>query len=85
VDTVRGLFQFNAQEATLIENGELTTPLRDVSMSGSTLEVLSCIDALGKDIDVTGAGICGKDGQKAPAGQGGPFTRISKVIVGGGG
>jgi len=84
VDTVRGLFQFNAQEATLIENGELTAPLRDVSMSGSTLDILSGIDALGCDMDVSGAGICGKDGQQAPVGQGGPHTRMSRVVIGGG-
>ena len=46
VDTGRGSFQFAAQEAWLIENGELTTPLKDVSVSGLTLEILQNVDGL---------------------------------------
>ncbi|RAP53244.1 MAG: hypothetical protein BZ138_01485, partial [Methanosphaera sp. rholeuAM270] len=34
VDTGKGIFQFNAVEAYNIENGELGTQLRDVSLSG---------------------------------------------------
>ena len=49
VDTGRGSFQFAAQEAWLIENGELTTPLKDVSVSGLTLEILQNVDGLTKD------------------------------------
>ena len=45
VDTAKGTFQFNAQEAFLIENGEITIPLKDVSLSGSTLEILKNIFA----------------------------------------
>ena len=37
VDTGKGIFQFNAAEGYLIENGELKTPLRDVSLSGNIL------------------------------------------------
>ena len=49
VDTGRGSFQFAAQEAWLIENGELTRPLKDVSVSGLTLEILKNVDGLTKD------------------------------------
>ena len=52
VDTGRGSFQFAAQEAWLIENGELTTPLKDVSVSGLTLEILQNVDGLTKDSDL---------------------------------
>lgn len=82
VDTGKGIFQFNATEAFKIDNGELTTPLRDVSLSGNILETLKHIDGLGSDFK-TSVGFCGKDGQIAPVGDGGPHTRIQNAIVGG--
>lgn len=82
VDTGKGIFQFNAVEGYLIENGEITTPLRDVSLSGNILETLKNIDALGNDFKLS-AGFCGKDGQTVPVGDGGPHTRIMNALVGG--
>lgn len=82
VNTSQGLFQFNAQEAYLIENGEITKPLRDVSLSGNTLDILKLIDMVGNDLVLGHPGICGK-GQTAPVSDGGPHIRISKCIVGG--
>ena len=82
VDTGKGIFQFNAAEGYLIENGELTTPLRDVSLSGNILETLKNIDAIGNDFKLS-VGFCGKDGQTAPVGDGGPHTRILNALVGG--
>ena len=82
VDTGKGIFQFNAAEGYLIENGEKTTPLRDVSLSGNILETLKNIDAIGNDFKLS-VGFCGKDGQTAPVGDGGPHTRILNALVGG--
>ena len=82
VDTGKGIFQFNAAEGFKIENGELTTPLRDVSLSGNILETLNNVDALGNDFKLS-VGYCGKDGQTAPVGDGGPHTRINDAMVGG--
>jgi TldD protein len=82
VNTSQGLFQFNAQEAYLIENGEITKPLRDVSLSGKTLDILEQIDMVGSDLVLGHPGLCGK-GQSAPVGDGGPHIRIAKCIVGG--
>ncbi|WP_296885696.1 TldD/PmbA family protein [uncultured Methanobrevibacter sp.] len=82
VDTGKGIFQFNAAEGFKIENGELSTPLRDVSLSGNILETLNNVDALGKDFKLS-AGFCGKDGQTVPVGDGGPHTRINDAMVGG--
>lgn len=82
VNTAQGFFQFNAQEAYLIENGEITKPLRDVSLSGRTLDILKLIDLVGYDETVGHAGLCGK-GQTVPVGDGGPHIRISKCVVGG--
>ena len=82
VDTGKGIFQFNAAEGYLIENGELSTPVRDVSLSGNILETLKNIDAIGNDFKLS-VGFCGKDGQTAPVGDGGPHTRILNALVGG--
>lgn len=82
VDTGKGIFQFNAAEGYLIENGEISTPLRDVSLSGNILETLKNIDAIGNDFKLS-VGFCGKDGQTAPVGDGGPHTRILNALVGG--
>ena len=82
VDTAKGGFQFSAQEAYLIEDGEIKHPLRDVSVSGTILTTLRNIDALGKDWQLGDPGICGK-GQLVPVGDGGPTTRIRNAIVGG--
>ena len=82
VDTGKGIFQFNAAEGYIIEKGEITTPLRDVSLSGNILETLKNIDAIGNDFKLS-VGFCGKDGQTAPVGDGGPHTRILNALVGG--
>ena len=82
VNTSMGTFQFNAQEAYLIENGEIKKPLRDVSLSGQTLEILKNIDMVGRDLVLGHPGLCGK-GQMVPVGDGGPHIRIAKCIVGG--
>lgn len=81
VDTGRGSFQFAAQEAYLIENGEITKPLRDVSISGLTLQILNDVDGLTKDARLASPGICGK-GQTIPVGDGGPIMRIREALVG---
>ncbi len=82
VDTGKGIFQFNAVEAYIIEKGELKDELRDVSLSGSTLDIINNITGVGSDLDL-GVGFCGKDGQTAPVSTGGPHVRVSKATVGG--
>jgi len=82
VDTAKGTFQFNAEEAYRIRKGKITTPLLDVSLSGLTLETLHNIDALGKDFDWV-VGFCGKSGQSVPVGDASPHIRIRNALVGG--
>ncbi|RAP49870.1 MAG: hypothetical protein BZ136_02625 [Methanosphaera sp. rholeuAM74] len=82
VDTGRGIFQFNAVEAYMVRNGELDEHIRDVSLSGSTLDILNNITALGSDFNLS-VGFCGKDGQTAPVGDGGPHVLVSEATVGG--
>ncbi len=82
VDTGKGIFQFNAAESFMIENGEVKEPLRDVSLSGNILEILNKVDGVGNDFKLS-IGFCGKGGQTAPVGDGGPHVRVSEATVGG--
>ncbi len=81
VNTGEGTFQFNAQEAYLIENGEIIKPLRDVSFNGFTLETLKNITGVTEEFGTT-IGHCGK-GQTAPVTDGGSHVLVSEVTVGG--
>ncbi|MCX8150856.1 MAG: TldD/PmbA family protein [Candidatus Bathyarchaeota archaeon] len=78
---IDGTFQVGIQEAFEIVNGEVSKPVRDSSISGSTLETLFKVDAVGKDFALY-AGRCGK-GQTAFIGDGGPHIRVKEVLVGG--
>lgn len=81
VDTTRGEFQFAAEEAFLVENGWLSKRLRDVSISGKTLETLKNVDAIA-DEKRESIGTCGKDGQLVSVSEYAPHLRVSKILVG---
>ncbi|MBC7086367.1 MAG: TldD/PmbA family protein [Methanomethylovorans sp.] len=82
VNTGEGIFQFNAEKAYLIEKGEITTLMRDVSLSGKTLEILNNVTHVGNDLKMN-SGRCGKGGQLVPVSDGSPHISISKAVVGG--
>ena len=50
--------------------------------SGNILETLKGVDGIGSDFKLS-VGYCGKGGQTAPVGDGGPHTRILNAMVGG--
>ena len=76
-----GTFQVGIQEGYEIVNGEVGAPVRDASISGSTLETLNKVDGVGKDF-LLDAGRCGK-GQIAFISDGGPHISVKEVVVGG--
>ncbi len=82
VDTAKGTFQFGAEEAFEVRDGELGRPLRDVALMGSILETLRNVDAVGNDPRAGSPGYCGK-GQHVPVGDGGPHVRVQDAVVGG--
>jgi len=82
VNTTTGDFVFGMTEAYMIENGEITEPVRAANLIGNGPEVLKAIDAVGNDFD-TWAGTCGKDGQGVPVSAGQPTLRVSAMTVGG--
>jgi TldD protein len=81
-DVTTGNFQFKCSLSYKIENGEKTDLMRDVALSGMTLEVLNKITAMGKDINFSD-GMCGKGGQRVRVCDGGPYIRVKDVTVGG--
>jgi TldD protein len=83
VNTATGDFVFGMTEAYLIENGELTDPLREGNLMGNGPQVLRDIDLLGNDFAMGNPGTCGKDGQGVPVGDGQPTLRVKALTVGG--
>ena len=84
VTPATGDFVFGMTEAYLIENGEITHPLRDANLIGNGPEVLRSIDAVADDFAMAaGGGMCGKNGQSVPVGMGQPTLRVTAVTVGG--
>ncbi len=79
----RGQFTFNVEEAYLVRDGELSEHLRDVSMSGLTLETLKKIRGVSKDFQLSSPGHCGKGGQTAFVDFGGPYLLVDEITVGG--
>ncbi len=83
VNTATGDFVFGMEEAYLIENGEITEPLREANLIGNGPEVLQNIDAVGNDFAMGSPGMCGKNGQSVPVGDGQPTLRIASMTIGG--
>lgn len=75
-----GYFHFNAQYGYLIKNGELAEMVRDVSLSGNTLEILKNVK-IGREVEFD-PGFCGKAGQLVPVSDGSPPV-LCRATVGG--
>ena len=83
VNTTSGDFVFGMTEAYLIEDGKITTPLREGQLIGNGPKVLQMIDAVGNDFEMGPPGTCGKDGQGVPVGDGVPTLRVTEMTIGG--
>jgi TldD protein len=84
VDITSGKFVFSANEAYLIKNGKITTPVKGATLIGSGDEVLKKISMVANDLKLdSGVGVCGKDGQSVPVGVGQPSLKIDQLTVGG--
>lgn len=83
VFTAGGQFTCQAEQAFRIEKGRLTTPYRNVCLSGMTLETLQNVIAVGREIKFELGGTCEKEGQAVPVDCGGPHVAIRDVVVGG--
>jgi TldD protein len=82
VNTATGDFVFGMTAAFLIENGQITAPLRDCNLIGNGPDVLQRVDAVASDFSMM-PGTCGKDGQSVPVGCGQATMRLSGMTIGG--
>jgi len=84
VDITNGKFVFSASEAYLIEDGQVTAPVKGATLIGDGPTVLTRVTAVGNDLQLDpGIGTCGKDGQSVPVGVGIPTIKVSQLTVGG--
>ena len=83
VNTATGDFVFGMTEAYLIEDGQITEPIREGNLIGNGPAVLASIDAVGHDFAMGSPGMCGKDGQGVPVGDGVPTMRVPALTIGG--
>ncbi len=82
VKPITGNFVFGMSEAYMIENGEITHPIKGANLIGNGPRVLNVIEAVGSDFD-RWTGVCGKDGQHAPVTTGMPTVLLGRMTVGG--
>jgi TldD protein len=84
VDITNGKFVFTASEAYLIEDGQVTRPVKGATLIGNGPDVLTRVSMVGNDLALdSGVGVCGKDGQSVPVGVGLPTIRVDGLTVGG--
>ncbi len=84
VNPADGNFSFQVTEAYQIENGKLTQPVRNATLTGNGNDAMLKIDGVANDLKIDGTtGSCGKDGQWKPVGVGQPTVRFTSITVGG--
>ena len=77
-------FTFNATECYAIENGKLGRPVKNVTIQGQGAMALNGIRMVGNDYELDAmGGLCGKDNQYVPVGNGQPTLMIEGLMVGG--
>ena len=84
IDNRRYNWQISCKWAYLIEKGELTKLLRDVTISGTAPTFFKSIDAVGKDFMMRPVPNCGKGDpmQTMHVGNGGPHIRGRANVIG---
>ena len=84
VDITNGKFVFSTAEAYLIENGQITRPVKGATLIGNGPDAMTKVTMIGHDLALDpGVGTCGKEGQSVPVGVGQPTVRIDGLTVGG--
>ncbi|MGO1298215.1 MAG: TldD/PmbA family protein, partial [Vibrio sp.] len=78
-----GEFNFAVSDAFLIENGQVTQPLKSATLIGTGPKVLQDISMVGNDLSLA-AGMCGSVSGSVPASVGQPSLKVDRILVGGG-
>ena len=82
VNTSTGDFNFAVNEAYLIEDGHITTPVKGASLIGTGSEILKRVSMVSDDLEL-GAGMCGSISGNIPVTVGQPTIKVDKILVGG--
>lgn len=77
-----GQFNFSVQEAYLVENGKITTPVKGATLIGSGADIMTKISMVGKDLELM-AGMCGSVSGSIPTTVGQPPIKVDEILVGG--
>jgi TldD protein len=84
VNITNGDFVFSVTEAYLIENGQVTKPVKGINLIGNGPEVLNKVTKVANDFRLAyDGGTCGKNGQGVPVSLGMPSVLVSSITVGG--
>ena len=84
VNITNGDFVFSVTEAYLIENGQITKPVKGVNLIGNGPDVLNKVTKVANDFKMAyDGGTCGKNGQGVPVSLGMPSVLVSGITVGG--
>jgi len=84
VDIGAGDFTFYVKSGRLIEDGKLTSPVKDTNIIGNGPQALKDIIMVADDLEIARlGGTCGKSGQSAAVSDGLPTVKVSKMTVGG--
>ena len=82
VNPATGQFNFAVQEAYLIIDGKITTPVRGATLIGTGPDIMTKISMVGKDLQLM-AGMCGSVSGSIPTTVGQPPVKVDEILVGG--
>ena len=82
VNPATGEFNFNVREGYIVENGQITKPVRGATLIGKGSDILKNVDMVADNLKLA-EGMCGSVSGSIPAGLGQPTLRISELTVGG--
>jgi TldD protein len=77
-----GQFNFAVSEAYLIENGQITKPLKGATLIGEATEIMDKISMCSNDLDLA-AGFCGSISGSVYVTVGQPHLKVDSITVGG--
>ena len=82
VNPATGEFNFSVQEAYLIKDGKITTPVKGATLIGTGPDVMTKISMVGKNLELM-AGMCGSVSGSIPTTVGQPCIKVDEILVGG--
>ncbi|RLB65407.1 MAG: TldD/PmbA family protein [Deltaproteobacteria bacterium] len=79
-----GDYSFYVKNGTMIEDGKLTAPIKDINIIGNGPQSLERVTMVADDFEMDEGGwTCGKNGQSVPVSLGLPTILVSAITVGG--